>query len=144
MIISSILAPSNFCAVENFNCDLYMYVCHLFQALPFDATVDVGQVPPLEVVAVVRPASYDASSTSNSLDQKYIFKDTTEMSMVVTFRRAAKGCGSADHIYSKRVAPSCHKGLNGLYIFPLGQKFPKLFRRPGVYRFLFSLVSNIL
>ncbi|XP_043816102.1 structural maintenance of chromosomes flexible hinge domain-containing protein GMI1 isoform X2 [Manihot esculenta] len=111
-------------------------------ALPFDATVDVGQVPPLEVVAVVRPASYDASSTSNSLDQKYIFKDTTEMSMVVTFRRAAKGCGSADHIYSKRVAPSCHKGLNGLYIFPLGQKFPKLFRRPGVYRFLFSLVGS--
>ncbi|KAF2291896.1 hypothetical protein GH714_036024 [Hevea brasiliensis] len=52
-------------------------------ALPFDATIDVGQVPPLEIVAVIRPASYVASSTSNSLDQKYIFKDVSEMSMEV-------------------------------------------------------------
>ncbi|KAJ9172218.1 hypothetical protein P3X46_015483 [Hevea brasiliensis] len=112
-------------------------------ALPFDATIDVGQVPPLEIVAVIRPASYVASSTSNSLDQKYIFKDVSEMSMEVSFRREAKDCRSVEHMYSKRVAPSCRKGFNGLYIFPLGQKFPNLFQHPGVYRFLFSLVGSI-
>lgn len=48
----------------------------------------------------------------------------------------------AKHIYSKRVTPSSRNGFHGLYIFPLGCKFPHLFEKAGLYTFTIFLVSN--
>lgn len=101
-----------------------------------------GHVPPKEVVAVVRPASYGSSSASKNLDQKYIIKSNLEMSMEVNFTGAAPDRHRVNHIYSERLNPSSRKGIQGLYVFPLQCKLP-LFDRAGVYTFTFSLVSYI-
>lgn len=107
----------------------------VLQELPVNGPVHAGQVPPTEIVAVVRPANFVSSFTSKNLDQKYIVKSNLEMSMEVKFE-------DAHHIYSGCVTPSSRKGFHGLYIFPLGCKFPELFRKAGLYTFKFSLVSN--
>ena len=45
----------------------------LFQALPpTGSVVSAGHIPPKEIVAVVRPASFNSASASKNLDQKYI------------------------------------------------------------------------
>ncbi|XP_050237468.1 structural maintenance of chromosomes flexible hinge domain-containing protein GMI1 isoform X2 [Mercurialis annua] len=110
-------------------------------ALPFSATVDAGQVPPSEIVAVVRPASFISSNTSNNLDQKYIVKSNSEMSMGVQFRRDTKD-RCVEPIYSTRITSSCRKGIGGLYIFSLVPILSRLFRESGVYTFSFSLVGS--
>lgn len=73
-----------------------------------------------------------------SMEVTYQKKD---MSMEVKFTEA-EDLQDARHIYSRRVTPSSRKGFHGLYIFPLGCKFPDLFQKAGVYKFLFSLVCN--
>lgn len=125
--------------------DFQVLICiifTLFKALPVDGPVHAGQVPPKEIVAVVRPANFVSSGTPKNLDQRYIVKGNLEMSMEVKFRKEAEDLQDCHHIYSVRVTPSSRKGFHGLYIFPLGCKFPELFRKAGVYMFSFSLVSN--
>jgi hypothetical protein len=92
-------------------------------------------------VAVVRPANFVSSGTSKNLDQKYIVKINLEMSMEVKFRKEVEDLQDCRHIYSVRITPSSRKGFHGLYIFPLGCKFPELFQKAGVYMFSFSVVS---
>ncbi|KAF5442725.1 hypothetical protein F2P56_035352 [Juglans regia] len=118
-------------------------------ALPVDGLVHAGQVPPSEIVAVVRPANFVSSSISKNLDQNDIVKSNLEMSMEIKFREEAEDLQdvchiysrrvtpSSHHIYSKRITPSSRKGFHGLYIFPLGSKFPDLFQKAGVYTFSF-------
>ncbi|KAJ9680038.1 hypothetical protein PVL29_021800 [Vitis rotundifolia] len=123
-------------------------------ALPVDAPVYAGQVPPKEIIAVVRPASFVSSSASKNLDQKYIIKDNfasknldqkyiikdnLELSMEV---KLMDGTKDTKHIYSKRVTPSSRNGFHGLYIFPLGCKFPQLFQKAGVYTFTVFLKDS--
>ena len=112
------------------------------QELPVDGPVHAGQVPPTEIVAVVRPTNFVSSFTSKNLDQKYIVKINLEMSMEIKFLKEAEHPDDAHHIYSGCVTPSSRKGFHGLYIFPLGCKFPELFQKAGLYTFKFSLVSN--
>ena len=66
------------------------------------------------------------------------------MSIEVKIRKSAEEYQKVGHIFSSRIAPSSHKGFNGLYIFSLGCKFPNLFEEAGLYTFLFTLVSDAL
>ncbi|XP_065859828.1 structural maintenance of chromosomes flexible hinge domain-containing protein GMI1 isoform X2 [Euphorbia lathyris] len=106
---------------------------------PFDRTIDAGDVPPSEIVAVVRPESYFLPRTSNSLDQKYIVKNLSEIVMEVNYKEAAKDY-KVQHIYSNRVPASSRRGFAGLYIFPMN-RLEDLFQRAGIYTFKFSLVG---
>lgn len=112
-----------------------------FQALPVDARA--GKVPPEEIVLVIRPGNYAYSSSSKTLDQKYIIKSNLEMSVEVNFRGNAEDLQNVHHIFSVRVRPKSLKGIQGLYVFPLKCKLPGIFRSAGVYTFSFHLVSNI-
>ncbi|XP_062073426.1 structural maintenance of chromosomes flexible hinge domain-containing protein GMI1-like isoform X2 [Humulus lupulus] len=47
-----------------------------------------------------------------------------------------------NHVYTKRVSPSSDHGIHGIYVFPIGSKFPCLFREAGVYTFSFSLTDS--
>ncbi|KAI4307104.1 hypothetical protein L6164_030326 [Bauhinia variegata] len=102
--------------------------------LPMDA--HAGQLPPTQVVAVVRPVNF-ISSASEKLDQKYIFKSNIKMSMEIKF----KDGDCERNVHTATVSPSSYKGLNGLYFFPLGCQFPHLFQKAGVYIFSFSLME---
>ncbi|KAK9994804.1 hypothetical protein SO802_024507 [Lithocarpus litseifolius] len=110
--------------------------------LPVDGPVHAGQVPPTEIVAVVRPANFVSSITSKNLDQKYIVKSNLEMSMEIKILKEAEHPEDAHNIYSGCVTPSSRKGFHGLYIFPLGCKFPELFQKAGLYTFKFSLKDS--
>ncbi|WRX18062.1 hypothetical protein QQP08_010549 [Theobroma cacao] len=109
-------------------------------ALPADATVHAGLIPPGVFVAVLRPKSFGSSSASNDLDQKDILKINLEMSMEVNFRRT-KNPQDVKHICSGHITPSFCKGFHGLYVFSLGCKFPRLFQEAGIYSF-FSVVNQ--
>ncbi|XP_039057676.1 structural maintenance of chromosomes flexible hinge domain-containing protein GMI1-like [Hibiscus syriacus] len=117
--------------------------CHQLEvdwALPTDLPTHAGQTPPKVIVAVFRPSSFTFSLASNYLDQKDIVKVNLEMSMEVTFRRT-KNHQDVELIYAVRIAPSSpssFKGFHGLYMFPLGVKFPHLFQKAGAYTFSFS------
>ncbi|XP_059434267.1 structural maintenance of chromosomes flexible hinge domain-containing protein GMI1 [Corylus avellana] len=111
-------------------------------ALPVDGPVRAGEVPPKEIVAVVRPANFVSSGASKNLDQKHIVKTNLEMSMEVKFRKEVEDLQDCRHIYSVRITPSSRKGFHGLYIFPLGCKFPELFQKAGVYMFSFSVKES--
>lgn len=115
----------------------------LFQALPSGSRISANSVPPKEIVAIVRPFNFITSSSSKRLDPKYIVKDDFEMSMEIEYNGEGKDCQQHHPIHAEHVRPSSRKGLGGLYIFPLGCKFPQLFHKAGVYKFCFS-VSNIL
>lgn len=113
------------------------HVC--LQVLPINSPVFAGQVPPTQVVAVVRPVNFMAGATEK-LDQKYIYKSNIEMLMEINFKN--QGQNDAVVIHSDRVSPESCKGFNGLYFFPLGCKLPNLFNRAGAYIFSFSLVRR--
>ncbi|XVF53392.1 hypothetical protein PTKIN_Ptkin05aG0095700 [Pterospermum kingtungense] len=106
-------------------------------ALPTDASVHAGQAPPGEIVAVLRPSNFSLSGASDDLDQRDIVKINLDMSMEVKFSRTKKH--QAKHVCSVRIAPSSCKGIHGLYIFPIGCEFPRLFQKAGVYTFSFSI-----
>lgn len=110
-------------------------------ALPTDSAVHAGHAPPKKIVAVVRPASFNSASASKNLDQKHILKEHLEMSIKIKFRDDDKSVPDVQHIYSGLTAPSSHKGLHGLYIFPLGCKFPTVFQKAGVYTFSLSIIG---
>ncbi|XVF10079.1 hypothetical protein REPUB_Repub07fG0152300 [Reevesia pubescens] len=109
-----------------------------YGALPTDVTVHAGQVPPKDIVAVLRPSSVSFPGASDDLDQKYIVKTNLEMSMEVKFRKT-KNDQDVKHICSLRITPSSCKGFHGLYIFSLGCKFPHLFQEAGAYTFSFFI-----
>ncbi|XVE58363.1 hypothetical protein DITRI_Ditri04bG0163800 [Diplodiscus trichospermus] len=106
-------------------------------ALPTDVTVHAGETPPKDIVAVLRPRSFSFPGASSDLDQKDIVKTNLEMSMEIKFR-ITKNHQDVIHIYSCRIMPSSCKGLHGLYRFPLGCRFPDLFKKAGLYTFSFS------
>nr|GLL20039.1 hypothetical protein DM860_016599 [Ipomoea trifida] len=108
------------------------------EMLPADI-VDAGHNPPEEILAIVRPASFNSAVASMKLDQKYILKESFEMSLSIKFSASDGNDENASHVYSNRIKPSLHKGLIGVYIFPLRSKLPKLFHKAGVYSFLLSL-----
>ncbi|KAH9779981.1 Structural maintenance of chromosomes flexible hinge domain-containing protein GMI1 [Citrus sinensis] len=101
-----------------------------------------GQNPPREIVAVVRPASFISSSASKNLVQKYIVKNSSEMLMEVKFKCEDENLEDVVPLYTARVAPSSRKGYQGLYIFEVGCKFPKLFQNAGAYTFSFHLTET--
>ncbi|CAN0922576.1 Structural maintenance of chromosomes flexible hinge domain-containing protein GMI1 [Linum grandiflorum] len=111
------------------------------EALPVTGTIEAGQVPPRELVAVARPASYNSESTSETLDQKYIAQTSAQMSMVVQFSSKGKSHENA-HLYSALVAPTSSKGVNGLYFFRLPDNLQDLFKKAGLYTYLFSLTDS--
>ncbi|CAN1250771.1 Structural maintenance of chromosomes flexible hinge domain-containing protein GMI1 [Linum perenne] len=110
------------------------------EALPVNGIVHAGQVPPRELVAVARPASYNSKSTSETLDQKYIAQTSAQMSMVVQFSNKGKSHENA-HLYSALVSPTSRNGFNGLYVFAPTDKLQDLFKKAGMYTFLFSLTD---
>ncbi|XP_050387770.1 structural maintenance of chromosomes flexible hinge domain-containing protein GMI1 [Argentina anserina] len=98
-----------------------------------------GKSPPEEVVAIVRPGNYVSSSSSKSLDQKYIVKSNLEMTMKVNFKGDADERPNVSHIYSERVGPKSLKGIQGLYVFSVKHKLNGFYRSAGVYTFSFHL-----
>ncbi|KAI8565060.1 hypothetical protein RHMOL_Rhmol03G0231500 [Rhododendron molle] len=78
---------------------------------PLPTTVYAGYVPPSEIVAVVRPASFNSASASKNLDQKHIVisKEDLEMCMQIKLRAADKSIKDIRHIYSGCIKPSLRK-----------------------------------
>lgn len=108
------------------------------------ATVKAGKAPPKKLVAVVRTANYVSESDPKDLDQRYIFKSDKDMYLKVKFNDGKRNAREVVHVYSTRVTPSEHKGIHGLYVFPLKCKIPNLFQKVGTFTFSFSLVSALL
>ncbi|KAL5567763.1 hypothetical protein UlMin_024338 [Ulmus minor] len=106
------------------------------------AVANAGKVPPKEIVAVVRPANYNSSPASKSLDQKFIIKDNLEMSLEVKFSEDGKNFTNAQHVYSTRVTPSSYSGVQGVYVFPIRSNLSDWFQKAGVYAFSFSLTNS--
>ena len=99
-----------------------------------------GYQPPHEIIAVLRPGNYKPSSTGLP-DQKNIVKDD-ELEMVMEVRYlTSKDCPAK--LIHKRVKPSSHNDIDGLYVFPL-RKGSLIFSKSGVYQFIFSVVSIVL
>ncbi|XP_044505503.1 structural maintenance of chromosomes flexible hinge domain-containing protein GMI1 isoform X4 [Mangifera indica] len=101
-----------------------------------------GEVPPGEIVAVVRPANVVSSSASKKLDQRHIVKDNLEMIMEVKFAGEGKNLQKVITIYTARVPPTSRNGYQGLYIFELGCKLPNFFQDVGMYKFSFHLPQS--
>ncbi|KAL2226951.1 UNVERIFIED_CONTAM: Structural maintenance of chromosomes flexible hinge domain-containing protein GMI1 [Sesamum indicum] len=115
--------------------------CHELKVdggLPVDV-VQAGDAPPENIVAVIRPKAFNPENSSKRLDQKFIVRDSLDMSLEVNFRDSGENVGSHVHVYSVRIAPSSCKGLHGFYIFPLKSKCPALFHKAGSYALSFSL-----
>ncbi|XP_062114792.1 structural maintenance of chromosomes flexible hinge domain-containing protein GMI1-like isoform X1 [Humulus lupulus] len=110
------------------------------EELPVIATA--GQVPPKEVVAVVRPSNYVSKHDSRALDQRFIFKCNADMILELKHTGQMKDPQKLNHVYTKRVSPSSDHVIHGIYVFPIGSKFPCLFREAGVYTFSFSLTDS--
>ncbi|KAL8049446.1 hypothetical protein ABFX02_06G021100 [Erythranthe guttata] len=105
----------------------------------FPTVVRAGDEPPENIVAVVRPKSFDSKGNYKRLDQKFIVRDNLDMILKVTFRVGDEYVGESDHIYSVIIPPSSHQGLHGLYVFPVKSKQPLLFQKAGFYTFSFAL-----
>ncbi|EYU25236.1 hypothetical protein MIMGU_mgv1a019692mg [Erythranthe guttata] len=105
----------------------------------FPTVVRAGDEPPENIVAVVRPKSFDSKGNYKRLDQKFIVRDNLDMILKVTFRVGDEYVGESDHIYSVIIPPSSHQGLHGLYVFPVKSKHPLLLQKAGFYTFSFAL-----
>ncbi|KMT18531.1 hypothetical protein BVRB_2g026690 [Beta vulgaris subsp. vulgaris] len=55
------------------------YLTVMTKELLRDAYVSAGTLPPIEVVALLRPSNFTRSSASNDLDQKTILRDNYDM-----------------------------------------------------------------
>ncbi|XAR52204.1 hypothetical protein NMG60_11020146 [Bertholletia excelsa] len=108
-------------------------------ALPSGSTIFAGHVPPKEIVAVIRPASFNFSSAAKYLDQKFIVKENLEMCIQIKCSTDDKSTQDSCDFYSGHIKPEFRKGFHGLYVFPLGQMFPDIFKKSGDYTFSFSL-----
>lgn len=119
----------------------------MLQVLPVGDSVRAGRAPPQQIVAVVRPTCFTSSTPSKKLEQKHIVKmDEEEMVMVVKLvdTNLKSSDKNVKSVCLHRLFPTSRKGISGLYIFPLGSKFPNLFKKAGTYNFSFSIVSNFL
>lgn len=65
------------------------------------------------------------------------------MTLKIAHRASEDDAGGHDHVYSVRLTASSHKGVCGLYVFPLSMERPLLFRKPGIFTLSFSLVTAI-
>ncbi|XP_042033848.1 structural maintenance of chromosomes flexible hinge domain-containing protein GMI1-like isoform X2 [Salvia splendens] len=102
--------------------------------------LNAGDFLPDNIVAVVRPCSFNNGNSSKRLDQKFIVRDNQEMILEIFKHRASDGeAGSRQHAYSVRHPPESYKGLHGLYIFPLGSRQRRLCEEPGILTCSFSL-----
>lgn len=107
--------------------------------------LNAGDFLPDNIVAVVRPCSFNNGNSSKRLDQKFIVRDNQEMILEIVKQRASDGeAGNREHAYSVRHPPESYKGLHGLYIFPLGSRQRLLCEEPGILTCSFSLVANFL
>lgn len=111
-----------------------------FQALPTDASLSAGSSPPKELGAILRPATFIPSSTTDDLDQKYIIRDNYEMCLDIKFEAEAGKCPKMDQIFSGTVTNTSRSGCPGLYIFSI-DSIPRLFQKAGTYSFSLYLVS---
>ncbi|GAA0162738.1 viral or transposable element protein [Lithospermum erythrorhizon] len=125
-------------SIELLNAELCQQL-EIEKALPVN-TVCAGYKPPEEIVAVIRPGSFDPENSSKSLNQKYIVKESHEMVLEINFD--AKHYESKELIYSAQVNPLTLKGFQGCYIFPL-KEVPNLFERAGAYTFSLSLNGHV-
>lgn len=109
--------------------------------------VEARDVMPENIVAVVRPNTYNSAKNSKMLDQKFIVRDNLEMLLQIDVKYDAKASGKSaeriDHIYTVRINPTTTKGLHGIYIFPLRSRI-STFQKAGRYIFKFSLVTSTL
>ncbi|KAL3838064.1 hypothetical protein ACJIZ3_022655 [Penstemon smallii] len=99
--------------------------------------LEAGDAPPKNIVAVIRPKSFNSASNSKKLDQRFMVRENFEMTLHVTLKAGSKNAGESYHLYSVRVKPSSHKGFYGLYIFHLRSKFG--LKKAGFYTFSFSM-----
>ncbi|KAK1392217.1 Gamma-irradiation and mitomycin c induced 1 [Heracleum sosnowskyi] len=106
-------------------------------SLPFDTAVTAGHASPDEVIAVVRPASYDSVVVSEKLDQKHIAVTDIDMVLEIKLNAEDKDLQENSHVRSFRASPSSRKGFRGLYIFSVKPKL--IFEKAGEYTFSFHI-----
>ncbi|KAG7551735.1 hypothetical protein ISN45_Aa06g023820 [Arabidopsis thaliana x Arabidopsis arenosa] len=108
-------------------------------------SVRAGEIPPQQIVAVVRPASFESSKVSKKLDQKHIVKMDRNMLMEVEFQDTNTNSRDKNTklLYSHHCSPTSCRGFHGLYIFPLESKLPNMFNKAGIYNFCFSIGNSI-
>lgn len=106
--------------------------------MPFDTPVFAGHASPDEIIAVVRPASFNCALDSENLDQKQIA--LTNFDMVLEIKLNAQDLQENNHIRSIRAPPSSRKGFRGLYIFQVNPRLT--FDKAGEYTFAFYIVSK--
>lgn len=111
------------------------------QSLPFDTPVFAGHASPDEVIAVVRPASFNSALDSEILDQKHIAVTNFDMVLEIKLNAQDKNLQENDHIRSIRCPPLSRKGFRGLYIFPVKPRL--IFDKAGEYTFAFHIVSKL-
>ncbi|XP_056694419.1 structural maintenance of chromosomes flexible hinge domain-containing protein GMI1 isoform X2 [Spinacia oleracea] len=109
----------------------------IYGALPTEATVSAGSLPPKEVVAILRPSNFNPGST-DELDQKYIVRENFEMCLDIEFKAGAGQSVKFDPISAKNTT---RKEYHGLYVFPVAS-IPSLFQKAGTYSFSFSLKNS--
>ncbi|KAL2921819.1 Structural maintenance of chromosomes flexible hinge domain-containing protein GMI1, partial [Bienertia sinuspersici] len=113
----------------------------IYGALPTDASVSAGSLPPKEIVAVLRPLNFSPSSNANDLDQKYIIRDNFEMCLDIKYKAEAAKCSKMDQIFSGTATNTSRNGISGLYIFSV-DSIPNLFQKAGAYSFSFTLKNS--
>lgn len=106
-------------------------------SLPFDTAISAGHASPDEVIAVVRPASYDSAVVSEKLDQKHIAVTDSDMVLEIKLSAEDKELQKTSHVHSFRASPSSRKGFRGLYIFSVKPKL--VFEKAGEYTFSFHI-----
>ncbi|KNA17555.1 hypothetical protein SOVF_078860 [Spinacia oleracea] len=111
----------------------------IYGALPTEATVSAGSLPPKEVVAILRPSNFNPGST-DELDQKYIVRENFEMCLDIEFKAGAGQSVKFDPISAKNTT---RKEYHGLYVFPVAS-IPSLFQKAGTYSFSFSLNVRVI
>ncbi|KVI04651.1 Histidine kinase-like ATPase, ATP-binding domain-containing protein [Cynara cardunculus var. scolymus] len=107
-------------------------------SLPDEREVCAGHVSPCEIVAVVRPATFNSGTASKHLDQKYVMKDKFEMSLAIAYSGNEK-LQDESNIYSALVTPSSRRDVHGLYVFQPNCKSHPLFHKAGIYTFSLSI-----
>jgi hypothetical protein len=98
-----------------------------------------GYQPAHVIIVVLRPGNYKPSSTGLP-DQNYVVKDD-ELEMIMEVRYLTSKDRPAKLI-DKRVRPSLHNHIDGLYVFPLSED-SLIFSKFGDYQFIFFVVSIV-
>ncbi|XP_074380621.1 structural maintenance of chromosomes flexible hinge domain-containing protein GMI1-like isoform X2 [Apium graveolens] len=110
------------------------------EALPFDTPVVAGYACPDEVIAVVRPASFNRALNSENLDQKQIALTNSNMVLEIKFIAQDQNLQENNCIRSFHSPPLSRKGFRGLYIFQVKSKL--IFDKAGEYTFAFHIKDS--